>query len=132
MGFFDLIFGHSQRYPHVTVYAENIERIPALRFKREIKVLINGEKQIIKEQKIKDLLKKEVKGGKSLNLLDEKLRKIGLKSEQWEKRKWLMDIVAAAVKTASPEADGYQKEADPGREDNAAQSRDNDYEIKFD
>lgn len=103
MGFFDLIFSTTPRYPHVIVYSETIERIPALRFNREITVTRDGEKQTIDGQETKDMLKSFVHGGLSLNLLHDKLKSIGLKDSQLEKRKWLMDMIAVAALPPEPE-----------------------------
>lgn len=96
MSLFDLIFGSSPRYPHVIVYAQTIEKISALSLGREIRVVIDGEKQVLSGQEIKDMLERFVQGGLSLNLLEAKLKAIGLKGDQLEKRKWLMEKVKEA------------------------------------
>ena len=109
MGLLDLIFGGSSRYPHIKVYGEIIERIPAFRFSRDLIVTLNGEKQTISGQKTKDMLKRFVQGGKSLNLLDEKLKSIGLSGDKLEKRKWLMGIIEAEVIPEQKENDKNKK-----------------------
>ena len=88
MSILNLIFGTSKK-----VYRSTIEKIPGAVFSREVKIKIGeNEKRLVGED-LRDELARMAGGGISLTSLEEKLKKIGLKDNQYEQRKDIMRII---------------------------------------
>lgn len=88
MGIFDLLFSSPAK-----IYASRIDRIPASFFAGRYILRINGLKQVYEGEKFKAILKAAVKGGISLGKLEEKLKNMGLRGGQYEKRQKVLSIV---------------------------------------
>ncbi len=88
MGLFDLIFSSSPK-----IYSAGIEKIPVSLLAREYKFKIDGDNNYYSGEKLRTVLKSITAGGVSITKFEERLKEMGLKDEQYKKRKELINIV---------------------------------------
>lgn len=117
MSLLDLIFGSSKK-----IYASQIEKIPASRFNRQVSLLVDGQKQILSDVKLKGFLLSLAQGGISITSLEEKLKKAGAVNNQLARRKEIIEI----IKTECLPND-KEKKSKKEKEEEAY-----DYKINFD
>jgi len=88
MGIFDLIFATSKK-----IYASKIKEIPLSQFNREVRLTIDGESGVYKEEKLRNILVGMAKGGVTLTKIEDNLKLMGLKNNQIERRKEIIKIL---------------------------------------
>ncbi len=88
MSLLDLIFGSPKK-----IYASQIQKIPASVFNREVKLTVGGKTDVYKEFKLRDVLERMSHNGITITKMEENLKNMGLKDGQFEKRKYLIDLV---------------------------------------
>lgn len=93
MSILDLIFGTGKK-----VYRSTIEGISGAVFRREVKIKISGQEKKLVGEALRDELARMAGGGISLTSLEEKLKKLGLKDKQYERRREIMRIIKNNLK----------------------------------
>jgi hypothetical protein len=88
MSLLDLIFGSGKK-----IYASQVRKIPAGVFNREVKLTVGGKIDVYKESKLRDVLERMSQNGITITKMEENLKNMGLKDSQYEKRKYLMDLI---------------------------------------
>jgi hypothetical protein len=88
MSLFDLIFGSGKK-----IYASQIRKIPSGVFGREVKLTVGTKTDIYKESKLRDVLERMAQNGITITKMEENLKSMGLKDSQYEKRKYLIDLI---------------------------------------
>ena len=88
MSLFDLIFGTSKK-----IYSSQIEKISASRFGRQVALTIDGQKQVLSDLKLKQVLLNLAHGGITISSLEEKLKKMGAINNQLNRRKEILEIL---------------------------------------
>lgn len=80
------------------VYRSTIEKIPGNRFSRQVSLDIKGQKTVLVDYRLRDYLARLAGGGITLTSLEKKLKDLGLKDSQYQRRKEIMGIIKGEVK----------------------------------
>lgn len=91
MGFFELILGNFS--PASKIYSADILRIPGREFPRRVRIDIKGQPTYLAGEPLRDFLANLAQGGITKTSMDKKLRDLGLKDNQYERRREIMRTI---------------------------------------